>query len=64
MIKWYQTQGPDNGIVLSSRIRLARNIVDFPFHSKISFEQREQLNQKVAAALEEYQSGREQAAVL
>ncbi len=57
MIKWYQTQGPDNGIVLSSRIRLARNIVDFPFHSKISFEQREQLNQKVAAALENINLG-------
>ena len=57
MIKWYQSEGPDNGIVLSSRIRLARNLVDFPFHSKISFEQREHLNEKVASALKNINLG-------
>lgn len=57
MIKWYQTEAPENGIVLSSRIRLARNVVDFPFHSKISPEQREKLNTLVKDALEKMNLG-------
>ncbi len=28
---WYNLNGPDNDVVLSTRIRLARNLVNFPF---------------------------------
>lgn len=28
---WYGVPGPDNDVILSTRIRLARNLVDFPF---------------------------------
>ena len=28
---WYSVDGPDNDVILSTRIRLARNLVNFPF---------------------------------
>ena len=31
MGKWYFDKGPDSDVVLSSRVRLARNLVDYPF---------------------------------
>lgn len=57
MLKWYETQAEDNDIVLSSRIRLARNVVDFPFNSKITQEQREKLNHQVKEALQKLNLG-------
>lgn len=51
MLKWYQKQAPENEIVLSSRVRLARNVADIPFNSCMTNEQRQQLNQKVTQAL-------------
>jgi protein arginine kinase len=36
MIKWYEADDADNGIVISSRVRLARNIKKYPFSAKIS----------------------------
>ena len=52
MSKWYETPAPHDDIVLSSRIRLARNLSDFPFESRMTDEQRGQLAQKVRTALE------------
>lgn len=57
MLKWYETEAADNDIVLSSRIRLARNVVDFPFNSKITPEQRKKLNEQAKAALEKLNLG-------
>jgi len=31
---WYAGNGPENDVVLSTRIRLARNLANFPFPSK------------------------------
>ena len=31
MINWYLQNGKDSDVVISSRIRLARNLADFPF---------------------------------
>ena len=31
---WYASQGPENDVVLSTRVRLARNLANFPFPSK------------------------------
>ncbi len=39
MNKWYNSLETDNNIVISSRIRLARNIKKYPFSSKLTEEQ-------------------------
>ncbi|MBR4322070.1 MAG: hypothetical protein IKP70_06460, partial [Treponema sp.] len=31
---WYAFDGPDNDVVLSTRVRLARNLANFPFPEK------------------------------
>jgi len=43
--EWLKGEGRDADIVVSSRIRLARNITDFPFMSKVSPGQRGELEQ-------------------
>jgi len=40
---WLQAAGPKSDIVISSRIRLARNVAGYPFLSKVTDEQRSQL---------------------
>jgi protein arginine kinase len=39
MLKWYEQIVSDSDVVISSRIRLARNLVTYPFSSKIVEEQ-------------------------
>ena len=48
MGSWYKE---NNGIVVSSRIRLARNLSDLPFPSQMNNEQLEELKQKVKTAI-------------
>lgn len=48
MGSWYKE---NNGIVVSSRIRLARNLSDLPFPSQMNNEQLEELKQKVKNAI-------------
>lgn len=36
MLKWYERDGKDSDVVISSRIRLARNITEYPFSVKIT----------------------------
>lgn len=36
---WYNIDSSNNGIVISSRIRLARNLKKYPFSMKINDEQ-------------------------
>ncbi len=43
MNKWYETRENDNDIVLSTRVRLARNIRDFPFVAHMTTEQKNKL---------------------
>ena len=43
--------GPDMDVVVSSRIRLARNIVDYPFPSKMKAQDEEKLRDEVIQAL-------------
>ena len=33
MSKWYVDKGEQGDIVLSTRVRLARNLEEFPFHA-------------------------------
>ena len=51
MSSWYQKVGKDSDVVLTSRIRLARNISGINFPSRMNDEQRQILNDKVKQAL-------------
>ncbi len=35
MLKWYEQMAPDSDVVISSRVRLARNLETYPFSAKI-----------------------------
>ena len=35
MLKWYENKEVDSGIVISSRVRLARNIKKYPFPGRM-----------------------------
>ena len=48
--KWMEGTGPDGEIVLSSRIRLARNIMELPFPYLASDSQTESVNQQLEQA--------------
>ena len=50
-MKWYQETGPEGDVVISSRVRLARNIADFPFPCKMTPEQYRQVNDQAREAL-------------
>jgi len=39
MANWYSETGPESDVVVSTRVRLARNLRDFPFPSRMSREQ-------------------------
>jgi protein arginine kinase len=41
--EWMRGAGPESDIVISSRIRLARNLADYPFISRASDQDREQI---------------------
>lgn len=51
MGKWYIEQGKDSDIVLSTRVRLARNVKDYPFPCRLDSEKRNELNEKVRDSL-------------
>ena len=48
---WLEASGPDSDIVVSSRIRLARNIEGYPFLSKMTVEQQREVVEKVEEAV-------------
>ena len=45
--EWLRGSGPMSEIVISSRIRLARNVAGYPFLTKCTRHQRQALEQKV-----------------
>ena len=51
MSKWYIGAGEQNDIVISTRIRLARNIEDYPFPCKLDTKSRTALNKKIGDAI-------------
>ncbi len=51
MGKWYIDKGPDSDVVVSSRVRLARNFEAFPFPRRSSPEDQHQVIQKTKEAL-------------
>lgn len=51
MIKWYEKTGPEGDVVVSSRIRLARNLRSYPFPVKMNASQRAKVEQEVKDAI-------------
>lgn len=52
MNKWYSSQGANSDVVLSSKIRLARNLDRIPFPCRMSEELRKSVCKKLFAALQ------------
>ncbi|OQA56686.1 MAG: putative ATP:guanido phosphotransferase [Candidatus Omnitrophica bacterium ADurb.Bin277] len=50
-VSWLKATGPENDVVVSSRIRLARNLSNYPFGVRLSAEQRKDLIADVARAV-------------
>lgn len=53
MSKWYIGAGEQNDIVISTRIRLARNIEEYPFPCKLDTKLRTKLNSKIASEIKD-----------
>ena len=51
MSKWYQGEGNSSDVVLFSKIRLARNLADSPFPSRMSDEIRKNVTKKIYATV-------------
>jgi protein arginine kinase len=54
--EWLRAEGPANDIVISSRIRLARNLGGFPFLQKLGGEQQEEVIETVEDAIRKSKS--------
>ncbi len=46
-MNWYLQSGKDSDVVISSRVRLARNIEEYPFMTKLTSKQAEEILQKI-----------------
>ncbi|AGC67304.1 putative ATP:guanido phosphotransferase [Thermoclostridium stercorarium subsp. stercorarium DSM 8532] len=51
MDKWYIDKGPDSDVIISSRVRLARNFKKYPFPHKTTPEQQRQIIEETKNAL-------------
>ena len=51
MLKWYEETGDNEDIVISSRVRLARNLSKYPFPAKLSKEQAGELLKELKVRL-------------
>ncbi len=54
--KWYERSGEHGSVVISSRIRLARNLKSYPFPNRASLEQKREIALRVKKAIEESNS--------
>ncbi|MGH7163693.1 MAG: protein arginine kinase [Planctomycetota bacterium] len=50
--EWLKGSGPESDIVISSRVRLARNLARFPFLTRASETQRDEIHQAIKTALD------------
>lgn len=51
MNKWYESTDTDSGLIISSRVRLARNLKKFPFSSRLSGKHAEDMIQEVTSSV-------------
>lgn len=49
--KWYELNGSDGDVVISTRVRLARNLKDYPFPGRCTPQQQKEISQKVKDAI-------------
>ncbi len=49
--KWYQLSGEEGDVIISTRVRLARNLIDVPFPAGLSDERKREVSQRVREAL-------------
>ncbi len=56
--RWMETRGPEADTVISSRVRLARNVEGMPFPHLMSDEQADEMIRMVAAAFRSAQAGK------
>lgn len=52
MSKWYICEGDHNDIVISTRIRIARNLADYPFPVRLDNKSKIEVNEKIRDALD------------
>lgn len=52
---WYETEGPERDVFVSTRVRLARNLVDYPFEPRLSEAGAKEIIEKAKSALGEDQ---------
>src|SRR5262245_50438711 len=51
--EWLRGTGPESDIVISSRIRLARNLADFPFSIRASSQEKAEIARTLRGVLKE-----------
>ena len=51
MKKWYEKAGKDSDVVISTRVRLARNLKEYPFPNRMLPEQKAEAEKKVCDAI-------------
>ncbi len=51
-MKWYEKSGTDSDVVISTRVRLARNVSDLPFPARLDKERASALKERVNSALD------------
>ena len=56
--EWLKATGPDSDIVMSSRIRLARNLAQFPFPSRADDSVRAEVEELLKTQLAKHPAGR------
>lgn len=54
MLKWYEETGENEDIVISSKVRLARNLSSYPFPAKLSKEQADSLLKELKEELAKF----------
>lgn len=53
-MKWYKDSGNQSDIVLSTRVRLARNLEEYPFPSRLDSKEKEAVSAVIKEALSDY----------
>lgn len=53
MSKWYIEQGNESDVAISTRVRLARNLCEYPFPARLDIDKKNELNQKVRDIINE-----------
>lgn len=57
MLNWYLQSGKDSDVIISSRIRLARNISNYPFETKCNETKKEEITKLIEEAISDNKYG-------